>query len=121
MGPRLANGQYLMLAGTDNDYSVTQSGTGTQYDVYFRFSDADPYASSIQCPIGQTTGCFLTSNNATSATLSAAYQLLPGVLHAYTANIAGYVSPVPEAGGLLMALSGLGFFGVMARRRSTKR
>jgi len=48
---------YLLLAGTDNDYSVTQNDSSTQFDVYFRFSDADPYKSSIQCPIGTTTGC----------------------------------------------------------------
>ncbi len=54
IGPTIDDGSYLMLAGTDNDYSVTQNGTGTQFDVYFRFSDADPYASSIQCPLGTT-------------------------------------------------------------------
>ena len=51
---------YLLLAGTDNDYSVTQNAGGEQFDVYFRFTDADPYASSIQCPLGTTTGCFFT-------------------------------------------------------------
>ncbi|MFK5284004.1 hypothetical protein ACI3PL_30945, partial [Lacticaseibacillus paracasei] len=52
VGPMLANGQYLMLAGTDNDYSVTQSGSGEQFDAWFDFSLADPYANSLQCPIG---------------------------------------------------------------------
>ena len=117
IGPRLANGKFVVLAGTDNDYSVTQNGSGTQFDVYYRFSDADPYASSIQCPVGQTTGCFLTSNNATPATLSSAYALLPGVLHAYTADIVGYVTPVPEPGGLALAVAGLGVFGALVRRR----
>ncbi len=40
IGPKLADGSYLLLAGTDNDYSVTQNAGGTQFDVYFRFSDA---------------------------------------------------------------------------------
>jgi hypothetical protein len=57
IGPRLANGSYLLLAGTDNDYSVTQNAGNVQFDVYFRFSDADPYATSIQCPLGETVGC----------------------------------------------------------------
>lgn len=125
IGPRLANGRYLILAGTDNDYSVTQSGSGTQYDVYFRFTDTDPYAGSIQCPIGQTTGCFTTASagNATptAATLTGEYQLLPGVLHAYTANVAGYVTPVPEPGPLALALAGLGVVAGVARRRGAAR
>ncbi len=33
IGPRLADGRYLVLVGTDNDYSVTQSGSGEQFDV----------------------------------------------------------------------------------------
>jgi len=117
VGPRLANGQYLLLAGTDNDYSVTQNGTGTQFDAYLRFADADPYASSIQCPAGQTVNCFLTANSGTAATLSADFQLLPGVLHAYAATIDGYVSPVPEPLTALLMLSGLLALGLAAKRR----
>jgi hypothetical protein len=94
IGPQLNDGSYLLLAGTDNDYSVTQSGSGTQFDVYFRFSDADPYVSSIQCPIGQVTGCFFTTGGA-PATLTADYKLLPGVLHAYkvSATDLGFYDP----------------------------
>ena len=92
VGPQLANGNYVVLVGTDNDYSVTQNATGTQFDVYFRFTDADPFATSIQCPIGSTNACFFTANNA-PATLSSAYSLLPGVLAAFTAKITVYVSP----------------------------
>ena len=117
IGPQLANGRYLVLAGTDNDYSVTQNGTGTQFDVYFRFSDADPYAASIQCPAGQIANCFLTANIATAATLTADYQLLPGVLHAYTASVDGYVSAVPEPQAYWLMLSGLLGVGVAAKRR----
>lgn len=85
-GPRLRDGSYLILTGTDNDYSVTQNGSNQQFDVYFRFSDADPYAASIQCPIDQTVGCFSTSDN-TPATLTTEYKLLPGVLHGYKATV----------------------------------
>ena len=36
IGPRLADGSYLVLAGTDNDYRVTQNASGAQFDVYFK-------------------------------------------------------------------------------------
>ena len=115
VGPKLADGLYLILAGTDNDYSVTQNGSGTQFDVYFRFSDADPYAGSIACPIGSTVDCSFTTGGL-AATLTPAYQLLPGVLHAYTARIDGFVS-VPEPGSLVLALSALLMAGAAVRRR----
>src|SRR5215470_11127644 len=38
IGPRLKGGHYLLLAGTDNDYSVTQNDDGVQFNVYFRFT-----------------------------------------------------------------------------------
>ena len=97
IGPQLKDGSYLMLAGTDNDYSVTQNAGGVQFDVYFRFSDADPFATSIQCPLGEVTGCAHTADG-TDATLTDEYKLLPGVLHAYkvpAADLADYVAPVP--------------------------
>ena len=116
VGPQLANGQYLVLAGTDNDYSVTQNGSNVQFDVYFRFSDADPNAGSIQCPVGQTVGCSFTTGGG-EATLTSGYALLPGVLHAYTANIAGYTAPVPEPGTWALWLAGLAALPLLARRR----
>ena len=76
---------------------MTQNATGDQFDVYFRVSDADPYALSIQCPLGEVTGCFHTTGG-TAATLTPAYKLLPGVLHAYkvsASDLGDYVAPVP--------------------------
>jgi hypothetical protein len=117
IGPRLADGSFLILAGTDNDYSVTQNGTGTQFDVYFRFTDADPYATSIQCPLGATTGC---TGAATSVPTDGTYELLPGVLHAYKSDSIdlNYTAPVPEPGSYAMFLAGLALLGSVAKRRS---
>ncbi|NWF73573.1 MAG: esterase-like activity of phytase family protein [Nitrospirae bacterium] len=95
IGPRLNNDSYLLLAGTDNDYSVTQNAGGTQFDVYFRVDDADPFVSSIQCPLGSTTGCFQTTGGA-PAELDGTYKLLPGILHAYKvprADLGNFVRP----------------------------
>ena len=119
IGPMLSNGQYLILAGTDNDYSVTQSGSGTQYDVWFDFSLVDPYANSLQCPIGTTLNCFLTLNGNASPWMNN-LGLLPGVLHAYTASLDGFIAAqaVPEPGTGALALLGLaGAFAVRRRQR----
>jgi hypothetical protein len=96
IGPRLKSGEYVMLAGTDNDYSVTQNASGQQFDVYFRFSDADPFVTSIQCSLDTKTNCFFTTGGG-PATLTPDYKLLPGILHAYrvsAADLGNYVQPI---------------------------
>ncbi len=109
VGPKLNNGKYLVLAGTDNDYSVTQNAGGVQFDVYYRMADADPFATSIQCPIGTVLGC--------TGTLTAEFKLLPGVLHAYSADITAYTAPIPEPETYALMLAGLGVVAWMGRKR----
>jgi hypothetical protein len=100
IGPRLVDGSYLVLAGTDNDYSVTQNGTGTQFDVYFKPSGSTP--TRIQCDIGTFTNCIgINADGSLGAAVPASfdftgYRLIPGVLHAYRAaasDLAGLVRP----------------------------
>lgn len=89
------DGSYLLLVGTDNDYSVTQSPDGDQFDVYFRVTDTDPFATSIQCPLGETTGC---TGAAEAVPADGSYKLLPAVLHAYkvpAGDLETYVAPRP--------------------------
>lgn len=100
IGPRLKDGSYLVLAGTDNDYSVTQNGTGTQFDVYFKANGATP--TRIQCDIATFANCLtINADGSLGAALAAnfdfsGYQLIPGVLHAYKASatdLANYMRP----------------------------
>jgi hypothetical protein len=112
VGPKLNNGKYLVLAGTDNDYSVTQNAGGVQFDVYYRMADVDPFATSIQCPIGSVLGC--------TGTLTADFKLLPGVLHAYSADITGYTAPIPEPETYALMLAGLGVVAWRSRKRKAR-
>lgn len=115
-GPKLADGSFLLVAGTDNDYSVTQNPSNVQFDVYLRFSDADPYSTSIQCPIGLTTGC---TGPSTTVPTDGSYQLLPGVLQAYRipeADLPAYQTPVPGPLPLLGAASALAWSRRLRRR-----
>lgn len=101
VGPRLRDGSYLVLAGTDNDYSVTQNATGTQRDVYYKPGTGT--ISRIQCDLGLGfTNCNLVgADGAAGAAVPAGfsfdgYRAIPGVLHAYKvgpADLAGFVRP----------------------------
>jgi hypothetical protein len=93
IGPRLADGSYLVLAGTDNDYSVTQNGSSVQFDVYYKPLGGGA-VNRIQCDIGTFDNCTtVNADGSAGAALPAGsdtsgYRLIPGVLHAYKAPAA---------------------------------
>jgi hypothetical protein len=101
VGPRLNDGSYLVLAGTDNDYSATQNASSVQFDVYFKPLGAGT-ASRVQCDIGTFNNCTVINADGTPGGAVPAgfdfsgYALIPGVLHAYKASaddLAGLVRP----------------------------
>ena len=122
VGPQLADGSYLLLAGTDNDYSVTQNDSNVQFDVYFNPTTQ----ARVQCDLGGTTNCFSISSTAVIGTtnlgnLPTGFALIPGVLHAYkvsAADLGGYIAPVPEPETYALMLAGLGLVGWMSKRKA---
>ncbi|MBD2447819.1 esterase-like activity of phytase family protein [Nostoc sp. FACHB-152] len=91
IGPKLADGSYALIVGTDNDFSVTQNDDDVQFDVC---SDGTQVAIDSGCPNGAT--------------------LIPTFVYALKASkaeLAGFVPPakVPEptttAGIVLLASS----------------
>lgn len=98
IGPKLADGSYLLLIGTDNDYSVTQSGSGTQFDVCVDAAGAGTQvAIDSPCPTGTN--------------------LIPGYLYAFKADDLNYVSPATIPEPTTWALFGGGLLAVAFLRR----
>ena len=96
IGPRLPGGDVVVVAGTDNDYSVTQTGSGEQFDVFVDFA-----GGFARCVLDDATRCELNPPASDlvidhPVALPAGYYRIPGVLHAYrvpAAEVAGYVAP----------------------------
>jgi hypothetical protein len=88
IGPMLKRGgARVILAGNDNDYSVTQTGAGTQFDVFVDFA-----GNSVQRDLDQPTRF----NAVELGPCPAAFTLLPGTLHAYrvpAADLPRYDAP----------------------------
>jgi hypothetical protein len=86
IGPCVGEG-YVIIAGNDNDYSVTQTGSGEQFDVYVDFM-----GGSVQRDLDQPTRL----NGVEVGAPPAGYSLIPGVLHSYRlemSDLPGYVPP----------------------------
>lgn len=122
IGPKLADGSYLILAGTDNDYSISQNGSNTQFEVYFNAATG----ARISCDIGTFNNCLNipTSGGGTTTAFTgstAGFEAIPGILHAYktsSTDLQNYVAAVPEPESYALFLAGLGLVGVAARRRN---
>ena len=98
IGPRLFGGGHVIVIGNDNDYSVTQTGSGEQFDVYVDFEGN--FARCVlddanACEVNPLPGDLVVDN---PVPLPGGYVLLPGLLHAYRASardMEGYVQPRP--------------------------
>jgi hypothetical protein len=73
IGPQLADGSYALIVATDNDFSVTQNSTNTQFDVYTNG------VSSIQVPID--------SLPPAAPAGQPSYTLLPSYIYSFNATI----------------------------------
>jgi hypothetical protein len=97
-GPLLADGSLSMYIVSDNDFSVTQSGSGQQFDVC-----AQPGAASVTVPIG--TPC------------PTGYNLIPTTIYAFRVTGPEAVGVVPEPATWAMMIGGFALAGAAARRR----
>jgi hypothetical protein len=90
IGPRLRDGSFLILVGTDNDFSVTQNDSNVQFDVYVHFN-----GNSVERDTDQPTRL----NGIEVGPVPDGYVLVPGVLHAYKASpgdFSNYIEPRKE-------------------------
>lgn len=102
IGPKLLFGRHVIVAGNDNDYSVSQlGGSLTQYDTYVDF-----HGSYARCVLDTTDQCVVDPVPAEppfvlTDKVPEGFQLLPGVLHAYRAwraDLEGYEPPRARRG-----------------------
>lgn len=105
-GPRLEDGGVALLLATDNDFSVTQNGAGTQFDVCT--SGAGGASSQVALGAGCPAGQSLIPTQLYSVRLSAA-------------EFSSLTGAVPEPGTWAMMILGFGVAGYALRRRTRVR
>jgi hypothetical protein len=96
-GPELTDGSLSLYLVSDNDFSVTQNGTGTQFDVCVG------NGAPVQVPIG--TGC------------PSGSKLIPTNIYAFKVSGLDAVGVVPEPATWAMMIAGFGLAGAAVRRR----
>lgn len=102
IGPRLRGGGYVIVVGSDNDYSVTQGGNGDAFDLYVDF-----HGNFARCVLDSRSLCVVNPppdapGMRDPGAIPHGFTLLPGVLHAYRASpcdLVDYVPPVRAAYG----------------------
>jgi hypothetical protein len=105
-GPRLANGGVSLILITDNDFSVTQTGTGTQLDV----CTSGPGGITSQITLG--------------ALCAAGQSLIPTNIYSFALDAAearalGFAA-IPEPATWAQLVIGFGIGGAAIRRRRCK-
>jgi hypothetical protein len=100
IGPRLAGGGFALVLVTDNDFSVTQTGSGEQFDVC---SATEQVALGAGCPDGTS--------------------LLPSYVYSFAVTgedakrFDASLFAVPEPSSWAMLIAGFGLTGAAMRRR----
>lgn len=97
-GPALPGGGFNLILVTDNDFSVTQTGAGVQFDV----CTSGPGGTTTQVALGA--GC------------PTGTALIPSKIYSFTAT--GADAPVPEPSTWAMMIAGFGLVGAAMRRRA---
>jgi hypothetical protein len=95
IGPKLSDGSYALIIGTDNDFSVTQNSSNVQFDVC---SGGTSVALNTPCPTGQ--------------------KLIPTYLYSFktaAGELANYAAPAAVPTPFL--LPGLALLGSRLRKR----
>jgi hypothetical protein len=105
IGPKLADGSYAILLGTDNDFSVTQNGSNVQFDVCTNGVTSSQVVIGDNCPSGSS--------------------LIPTQLYSIKASsteLAGFkaAQPVPEP-ATFVGSAVFGMWGLWLKRRMNRK